>query len=194
MQDRDLDHLLSIGRTTSVQPDEVLEAVLFRLSDEARAKAKAGKRSPRSRWRLPVATALVLGVAATAGAIYVERTFEPDVVIPIRYTTDTGRDFRCTYELAITAREGAGDTSELRQWVANHDWTGIGQRGYDYAIEHPVTLDDTDGDKAWTQDELDRSTISQGMSTVIIREIPGDLIDRVGVGTAGSSSCLWERH
>ncbi len=194
MQDRDLDRLLSIGRSTRVQSDDVLDAVLVRLSDEARSKARTATRSSRPRWRFAVAGALVLGVAVTAGAIYVERAFEPDVVIPIRYTTDTGRDFRCTYELAITAREGAGDTSELRRWIANHDWTGIGQRGYDYAIEHPVALADTDGDEVWTQDELDRSTISRGMSTVIIREIPEDLIDRIGVGTAGTSSCRWERH
>ncbi|MBN9176251.1 MAG: hypothetical protein J0I43_02620 [Microbacterium sp.] len=193
MNDKELDRLLAIGREKNSTSPEVLDAVLARLSDGAKAKALAPKtRSPR-RWVLISVSTLAVGIAATAGAFYFAPSFTPDAVIPIVYTTDTGRQIECTYSLAVNAWDGV-DASEARRWVAQHDWSGIGQRGYDYAIAHPIEPGTAGVDPAIPQDELDRSAVSRGISTVIVQEIPEGFLVGPGVGTVGTSTCRWERH
>ncbi len=193
MNDKELDRLLTLGRETSSSSPEVLDAVLARLSDDAKSTARAPRKRAPHRWVLVAGAGLVVGAAATAGAIYAAPSFTPDVVIPIAYTTDTGREVQCTYSLAINAWDGV-DASEATKWVAEHDWTGIGQRGYDYAVAHPVEASAAGVDPTIPQAELDRSTVSRGISTVIVQEIPEGFLDGSGVGTVGTSTCRWERH
>lgn len=194
MKDIELDRLLTPMSTPGAESPEVLDAMLTRLADDARADAMRAPRRRLRRQGVILAGAVLLAVGgATAGEMYPTSYFEPDVVIPIIYTTVAGREVQCTQSVAVTSWRGS-DISAAKEWVAGHDWTGIGQRGYDYALEHPVEATDPGVDPALTQDQLDRFTISRGMATVLTQEIPFELLDTVGVGTVATSTCRWDRY
>ncbi|WP_448710574.1 hypothetical protein [Microbacterium profundi] len=192
MDDTQLDKLLS-PRDTWAESPELLDAMLVRMA----ARAEQDHRRPRRRRgaRISAAVGVLFGAAvlATAATVYIAPNFTPDVVIPISYVTDTGNSVECTYSLAITSWDGTNVT-EAKEWIASHDWTGIGQRGYDLATRDPLRVGDPDTDPEITQETLDQMTVSKGISTVVVQEIPQDFLDGLGVGTAGTSTCKWELH
>lgn len=193
MDDTQLNRLLA-PRDTWAESPELLDAMLERIAATAAAEHARPRRARRGA-RIAAMTAALVGVGAlaTAATVFVAPNFTPDVVIPISYVTDEGTPVECTYSLAVRSWEGANVT-EAKEWIASHDWTGIGQRGYDLAQANPVNLGDPDVDSALTQEDLDRATVSAGISTAVVDEIPAELLDGVGVGTSGTSTCAWVRH
>lgn len=193
MDDTQLNRLLAPHDKWAESP-EVLDAMLDRV---ARNAAEQPARPPRRRRGVRVAAvvAALLGVGAiaTAAAVYIAPSFTPDVVIPISYVTDEGKTVECTYSLAVTSWDGT-DVTEAKEWIASHDWTGIGQRGYDLGEKNPDSVGDPDVAPELTQEDLDRTTVSTGIVTAIGNEIPFELINAPGIGTAGTSTCTWVRH
>jgi hypothetical protein len=193
MDDTQLNRLLTPHDKWAESP-EILDAMLDRV---ARTAAEEHARPPRRRRGLRIAATLgaLLGVGAiaTATTVYIAPNFTPDVVIPIFYVTDEGTTVECTYSLAVTSWDGT-DVTEAKEWIASHDWTGIGQRGYDLSERNPDSVGDPDVDPELTQEDLDRTTVSTGIATAIGNEIPFDLLNAPGIGTAGTSTCKWVRH
>jgi hypothetical protein len=193
MDDTQLDRLLTPHDKWAESP-EVLDAMLERVATNA---AEQHAWPPRRRRGVRIATvvAALLGVGAiaTAAAVYIAPSFAPDVVIPISYVTDEGTTVECTYSLAVTSWDGT-DITEAKEWIASHDWTGIGQRGYDLGEKNPDSVGDPDVAPELTQEDLDRTTVSTGIATAIGGEIPFELLNAPGIGTASTSTCTWVRH
>ncbi|WP_454173092.1 hypothetical protein [Microbacterium maritypicum] len=193
MDDTQLNRLLTPHDRWTDSP-ELLDAMLERV---ARNAAEQHARPPRRRRGVRIAATLgaLLGVGAlaTAAAVYIAPNFTPDAVIPISYVTDEGNTVECTYSLAVTSWDGTNVT-EAKDWIASHDWTGIGQRGYDLGEQNPTNRGDADVDPDLTQEDLDRVTVSTGIVTAVVEEIPFELLNGVGIGTAGTSTCTWVRH
>jgi len=193
MDDTQLNRLLT-PRDKWAESPEILDAMLER---DARNAAERHARPPRRRrgGRIAAAVGALLGVGAiaTAAAVYIAPNFTPDVVIPISYVTDEGRTVECTYSLGVRSWDGT-DVTEAKEWISSHDWTGIGQRGYDLGEKNPISLGDADVDPKLTQEDLDRLTVSTGIVNAIGNEVPFELLNAPGIGTAGTSTCTWVRH
>jgi hypothetical protein len=193
MDDTQLDRLL-IPHDKWTESPELLDAMLERVArNAAEQHARPFRRRRGARIAAAVGALLGVGVLATAAAVYVAPNFTPDAVIPISYVTDEGNAVECTYSLAITSWDGTNVT-EAKAWIASRDWTGIGQRGYDLGEQNPISIGDADVDPELSQKDLDRATVSTGIVTAVVEEIPGELLDGVGIGTAGTSTCTWVRH
>lgn len=193
MDDTQLNRLLTPHDKWAESP-EILDAMLERV---ARNAAEQHARPPRRRRGFRIAATLGallgVGVLATAATVYIAPNFTPDVVIPISYVTDEGRTVECTYSLGVRSWDGT-DVTEAKEWIASHDWTGIGQRGYDLGEKNPISLGDADVDPKLTQDDLDRLTVSTGIVNAIGNEVPFELLNGPGIGTSGTSTCTWVRH
>lgn len=193
MDDTQLNRLLTPHDKWAESP-ELLDAMIERVvRNAAQQQARPPRRLRRVRIAAAVGALLGVGVLATAAVAYVAPNFTPDAVIPITYVTDEGNAVECTYSLAVTSWDRANVT-EARMWIASHDWTGVGQRGYDLGEQHPISVGDPGVDSTLSQEDLDRVTVSTGIVTAVIEEIPAELLDGVGVGTAGTSTCTWVRH
>lgn len=195
MEDSTLDALLT-PTTAPAASVALLDAILTQAADRAAHEHRSAQtraiRTAKRRLRLVLATSFIgIAGAATAAAMHAAPTFTPDTVIPISYVTSSGYAVECTYSLAVRSWDGT-DVSAAKEWVATHDWSGIGQRGYDSAVAAPMSVGDDGLDPGLTQESLDRMSVSRGIATVIIDEIPGDFLDQPGVGTAGNSTCNWE--
>lgn len=193
MDDTQLNRLLTPHDKWADSP-EILDAMLERV---ARNAAEQHARPPRRRRGLRIAATLGallgIGALATAATFYIAPNFTPDAVIPISYVTDEGTTVECTYSLAVRSWDGTNVT-EAKEWIASHDWTGIGQRGYDLGEQNPISLGDADVDPKLTQEDLDQLTVSSGIVTAVVEEIPFKLLNAPGIGTSGTSTCTWVRH
>ncbi|MDI6944273.1 hypothetical protein QMO46_12320 [Microbacterium barkeri] len=49
-------------------------------------------------------------------------------------------------------------------------------------------------DPALTQEAADRLTVQYGIGTMVVEEIPEDLLSATDVGTIATSDCRWERY
>lgn len=193
MDDTQLNRLLT-PRDKWAESPEILDAMLERV---ARNAAEQHSRPPRRRRGLRIAATLGallgVGVLGTAATVYVAPNFTPDAVIPISYVTDEGTTVECTFSLAVRSWDGTNVT-EAKEWIASHDWTGIGQRGYDLGEKNPDSVGDPDVDPELTQEDLDQLTVSSGIGTAVVEEIPFKLLNGPGIGTSGNSTCTWVRH
>ena len=182
-----IDDLLTDSRPGLVEPltGQSVDAMI------SAAKARDSIRKPRAWWKRPVVVFPIVGVSAlaiTAGAIAYSFGGTPDVVIPINYVTDNGHSVSCGYALHV-GTEASTDASPLRTFVAEHDWSGIGQRVYREAITNPYIPAPAEGDK-FTQDNLDRFSFDLALHTVISNEYP---TDQIPAGVSGAeSNCLGE--
>lgn len=193
MDDTQLNRLLTPHDKWSESP-EVLDAMLERVARNAADQhARPSRRRRGVRIAAAVGALLGVGALATAATVYIAPNFTPDVVIPISYVTDEGNTVECTYSLAVGSWDGTNVT-EAKEWIASHDWTGIGQRGYDLGEKNPASVGDADVDPELTQEDLDRVTVSTGIVTAVVEEIPFELLNAPGVGTSGTSTCKWVRH
>jgi len=114
--------------------DDALALMATELAADTRiaSAASARRRVRRAAWIVPAA--LLGATALTAGALVVtDNLLHEDLPIAIEYTTDTGRAVSCT----ATIEGGslfAPREAEVVQYYRSHDFTGIGQRIYDYAL------------------------------------------------------------
>lgn len=194
MDDSELDRLLAPRDGVWQRSPLVLEAMLDRAEADARHRAAAENARARRRRMAFLGTGLLAAaIAATAGASAVIPTFEPDAVIPIEYTTVTGRHVECRFMIAASSW-GESSVDDVKEWITQHDWTGIGQKGYDFGTANPVELGEPGTDPALTQEAADRLTVQYGIGTMVVEEIPEDLLSATDVGTIATSDCRWERY
>ncbi|MDF2558565.1 MAG: hypothetical protein K0R99_11 [Microbacterium sp.] len=193
MDDTQLNRLLTPHDKWAESP-EILDAMLERVArDAAEQHARPARRRRGVRIAATLGALLGVGVLATAATVYIAPNFTPDAVIPISYVTDEGNAVECTFSLAVRSWDGTNVT-EAKEWIASHDWTGIGQRGYDLGEKNPVSVGDADVDPELTQEDLDQLTVSSGIGTAVVEEIPFELINGPGIGTSSTSTCTWVRH
>ena len=80
-------------------------------------------------WVVPVG-----GLALTGGAVVLDSTLNPDVVVPIVYTTGTGQTFHCTVQIEGGSFFHPG-SSIIADALKGRNWDGIGQAMYERALE-----------------------------------------------------------
>jgi hypothetical protein len=117
--------------TTPEEPGLRAELSAFVTQSRVAASADRKRKLRRQLWLVPIAGAGVL--ALTAGAIVADNLLHADLPITIEYTTDTGVEVACTVQI-----EGgslfAPQSDRVIEYFRTHDFTGIGQRVYDYAL------------------------------------------------------------
>jgi len=181
---------------SSVATEAALDALVLQARD---AKPAATKRP--ALWLMPAA--MLTAGALTAGAIVVDQYLHVDVPIAIEYTTDTGVTVACTVQI-----EGGSffspQPAEVMNYYKNHNFTGTGQKIYDYAL---VLTKDRQGTRAllpksvdWLPDDdfvaySDKTALNDSMVSFLLLDVVIDL----GLGdTSGdanlSSDCTGQLH
>ena len=150
-----VDELLS-GSGPSFAPSVATEEALDALVLETKA-ARVERRTSRRRRALWLVPGVFVAVGAlTAGAVVVEQYLSVDVPIAIEYTTDTGVTVACTAHVGASffAPKGA----EVIEYYQTHDFSGLGQQVYDYALvlhgERPSTPDVLPKSFVWHPSEV----------------------------------------
>lgn len=163
----------------------------------------------RTPWWKRRRTILPLGIvgfaALTGGAILIPLSLsvngtqvQPDAQIPIAYTTDTGVEIGCRYWLYFgepSSRDNA--TEELAEYVADHDWTGIGQSIYEEAIANPFVPGHDGGLRDDTAQARDEISLARAASRLIEAQIPTNLrgpLLKEGIISTSTTDCKGELH
>jgi hypothetical protein len=185
--------------------DDRLRELIGRMAIAARAEAKReGAQAVVPWWKrhhalLPISIATMTIV--TAGAILIPLdlsvsgvSVEPDVEIPIVYTTDTGVDVSCRQQFFFGEPSNRNDDdAQIADFMSNHDWTGIGQQIYEEALANPI-IPEADGG---TEPQFDQASFSSAASRVIEAEIPASLRaawSKEGTVYSTVTDCMGELH
>ncbi|WP_235565653.1 hypothetical protein [Microbacterium sp. Root166] len=176
--------LLAAADPVSGVEDARLRGLVRSMADDVRTAATTEPAVMAPWWKrrraiIPLGIASV--VALTAAGLPLTMGIDgmrvdPDAVIPIVYTTDTGADVSCRYGIYFgnPADRSALD-KQLAAFVKDHDWTGIGQAAYEYAIANPF-VPGRDGGLQWdTQQNRDVMSLNIAISHMIEDEIPDEL-------------------
>lgn len=178
--------------------DARLGSLVRRMAAEARDSAamESAARKPwwtrrRTLFPLAIAGAVVLTGAAVAVplSLWVNGTqVELDAEIPIVYTTGSGVEVTCRYGIYFGDPASRSDADErLAEFVATHDWAGIGQRIYDEAIANPFIPGPDDDLEVDDQETRDRFSFFNA-TDVIWQEIPDELRS-AGHSSGGTMDC-----
>jgi hypothetical protein len=125
----------ALARSNPWTPSDgsTLRSTVDQISAESRVAAISQKRrrAHNALWILPTAGAVV--IALTAGAVVTDNLLHVNLPISIAYTTDTGAAVTCTVHI-----EGgslfAPVSNEVINYYQHHDFTGVGQKVYNYAL------------------------------------------------------------
>jgi hypothetical protein len=137
-----------------------------------------GRRRNRRRitWAaLPVLAVLPVGLAFTGGF---DVRLVPDYVIPVSYVTDTGLSVDCEIELFNGETNYVETNHEAVDHYRSVDWTGVGQRIYDRALQYEARAEIS----PWAQAEND----------VLMDGAPDEIFSNAGMGS--SSTCSGQLH
>lgn len=143
----------------------------------------------------------IAGVVALTGAAVViplnswvdHQRVDLDVEIPIVYVTDSGVEVSCRYGIYFGRPAARSDADEnLAEFVRNHDWTGIGQRIYDRAIDNPFTPGPGDDWENDSQELRDQASFIHA-TDLILEEIPNELQETMNVSSA-TMDCKGQLH
>ncbi|MGL3150788.1 hypothetical protein ACSS7Z_10550 [Microbacterium sp. A82] len=125
-----LDELLT-GSGRDYTPPASTSAALDSVVAEARRSASRVRKPARALWLIP--GAIVAVGALTASAVVVDNLLHADLPLAVEYTTNTGIPVSCTAQI-----EGgslfATQPHAVIEYFQTHDFSGIGQRIYDYAL------------------------------------------------------------
>ncbi|MFJ4037185.1 hypothetical protein ACIPVB_03800 [Microbacterium sp. NPDC090007] len=160
------------------------DASAARLAQEAwdRASSPAPRRSRRYGWRVLVPAAFAAVAVTTGAALAVpvwlgmggERV-DPDVVIPIRYTTSTGVDVSCSWAVHVGDAERSPIEERVAEALRETSWDGVGQDIYDQAIENPRTPEPGETGAVDTQEARDAISFKVAILPVVERRLPAEL-------------------
>jgi hypothetical protein len=204
MNEHDMSDLESANPVTTDRDDELHGLVgqmsrVARLQVEGRGSLVTAPWWKRPRALLPIG--VVSMVALTGGAILIPLTLsvsgvevEPDVEIPIVYTTDTGVNVSCREQIFF-GEPGERDDTDIRiaEFMRGHDWTGIGQRVYEDALANPI-IPERDGG---TEPGFDQASFSTAAGRLIEAEIPTSLRgawEKEGPVWSSVTDCTGELH
>ena len=191
IDDSDLDRLLA-----EVAP-ATLDHEASRVHVRHIFRTQAAVRPRRRVWRRPqivLAIALLVATGTTAGAVATQMIRTGDLLVDgvavpldasilIAYETDSGRTISCS--IGVYYYSDVADVTPLKEFMAEHDWSGIGQRIYDRAVAnpfHPAPGDDFDPDTP--QSVYDWFSFTNALS-VMDEEIPAELMPE---GTFGGTA------
>ena len=202
---------LSAADPVSVREDARLQDLVRRTALAARSEAIADSPSPTPWWKrrramIPLGIAGVVALTGASLLVPLNKFWidgmqaDADAIIPIVYTTDTGVEVSCRYSIYFgDPADRTEDDQQLAAFVAEHDWTAIGQRVYERAIADPFIPgvnggfgDDTDD----TPQRRDEASLFSAIGAVIEEEIPDRLRDtsRLGLVDSGMSDCKGQLH
>jgi hypothetical protein len=179
-----------------IRPDETVPLIAAMTAQLSREPVR--RRSWWQNWKvtLPIGFVGVLAVTgAGIAAPLILAVGEPgnevelDARIPITYMTESGVTVNCVYGVYLTGGSGRTvDSERAAEFLANEDWTGVGQEIYDFAIAHPVTPQEGE---VWTNDTPEvRDAISFKLAVVpvISSHLPAELRE-VGSQLASTDTC-----
>lgn len=178
MTEPTIDELLTRSAPSSRISEPGIQVQLHNVVAQSRESARSKLRRTRFRWALaPVIVAPAIALATTAGT---EARMVPDFTIPVTYTTDTGRTLSCSIDLF----NGELGYVEVSTAAVDHlraqDWTGIGQRIYDTALDYEAA-----GDWApWSSAETE----------LVQATVPEHLLTAATGGLGSDSDCTGELH
>jgi hypothetical protein len=184
---------LDESRRENVEIDHAMRASIDQMVESVSSASARRPKVGASMWRRPIfllPTIGVLAIATTAGAVAYSFSKSDATVIPINYTTSSGQQISCGYGVTGITELPGGTTIAiaLRKFVSSHDWSGTGERVYDYAIAHPFIP--TPAEKGeFTQGQIDSFSFSQALAAVIGDEIPAT-VEPAGYLGGGESDCL----
>jgi hypothetical protein len=204
MNEHDMSDLESANPITA-DGDDKLHELVAQIALTARLQAEEGRSEAAAPWwkrpRALLPISVVSIVALTGGAILIPLTLsvsgvqvEPDVEIPIVYTTDTGVDVSCREQIFFGEPSERDETDvRIAEFLRAHDWTGIGQRIYEDALATPI-IPERDGG---AEPAFDQASFSAATSRLIEAEIPTSLRDaweKEGTVYSSATDCTGELH
>ena len=158
---------------------------------------RAVRTSRWSRWKTsPLAIPAVVGgmFALTAAAVIPlslsinGQEVEVDATIPIVYTTDSGVKISCEVGIYVgDPRTRTSADEAVADFLANEDWTGIGQEIYEEAIANPFVPTSEDGWLVDTQELRDKTSFIHATHLIDAR-IPSHLLED-GMSSGGTTTC-----
>ncbi len=192
MHEKDWDQTLRAGRGAPLSDSASIAAAVSALvrdtrREQQRPKARWALRSLHLLWALPLGA-----LAVTGGATTVHMLANPDVVIPIEYTTDTGKALSCTIYIQGGSVLEPG-TSMIADALEGRDWEGIGQKIYARAVQISDELASASG-AVGPQPALDQWAWFSAESDLTIYSIPGIDDFPEGEHAAGNSDCTGQLH
>jgi hypothetical protein len=175
-------------------------------TDDLIARMAIGSRNEKTArrraawWKRPqIVIPIAFGAAllTTAGAIFIPFTYDyfgkkidPDVIIPIHYTTDTGVTVDCQYGIYVgNPKSRSAAETALAGYFHTKDWSGIGQEIYRQAMAHPFIPGPNDHIDNDTLKVRDTFSFSHALDTVIYDQIPTGLLTHSVTRTGGESNC-----
>ena len=203
MKEHDMSDLES-ANPVAADGDDKLHELVGQMALTARLQAEESSAEAAHWWKRPRALlpiGVVSIVALTGGAILIPLTLsvsgvqvEPDVEIPIVYTTDTGVNVSCREQIFF-GEPSERDEADARiaEFMRTHDWTGIGQRIYQDALATPI-IPERDGG---TEPGFDQASFSAATSRLIEAEIPASLRgagEEEGPVYSSATDCTGELH
>lgn len=203
MKEHDMSDLES-ANPVAADGDDKLHELVGQMALTARLQAEESSAEAAQWWKRPRALlpiGVVSIVALTGGAILIPLTLsvsgvqvEPDVEIPIVYTTDTGVNVSCREQIFF-GEPSERDEADARiaEFMRTHDWTGIGQRIYEDALATPI-IPERDGG---TEPGFDQASFSAATSRLIEAEIPASLRgagEEEGTVYSSATDCTGELH
>jgi hypothetical protein len=211
--EKELDELLE----ASVPDDLDYEAVRVDVRQLSfAAAAQVSKETPRvkrfwSKRKIALGAVGMLVIGLTSAAV--ANSFDPDGLlvcagpqdsqyldlgqcvqahmetIPIYYETATGKTINCSIGIAFEEQGNGTHAAALTTFVKDHDWTGIGQRIYQEAIDHPFVPGPSDGFETEPSQAVLDSFSFEKAQHLIYDEIPAA---PEGTSGGGTSNCHGE--
>lgn len=174
------------------EPSSATGEIVGRMSARARSMA-ARSEAPKAAWwkrravMMPVGIVGALALTGAAVAIPLEnlgwwindtKIEKFDVAFPISYTTDTGVEVNCQYGYYFGDPANRTEADErLAAFVADHDWSGLGERIYAAAMANPFVPGPDDDWQVDTQEIRDTFSYMRAAGDVIGAEIPDHLFE-----------------
>ncbi|MBZ4486565.1 hypothetical protein LQ938_06705 [Microbacterium sp. cx-55] len=176
MNDSHVDEMLRASAPAAFATDPAVRAELDRAVVSSRAIAVRGRRMRRLSWvALPVIAVPALSLMTTGGT---DPRMSPDFVIPVTYTTDTGRQVDCAIELFNGEMDYVETNTQAVDYFRGQDWSRVGQEIYEKALVYETTR----AVSPWAQAEND----------VLMANAPDGLFVDGGMGS--DSTCSGELH
>lgn len=186
--------------------DARLHDLVVRMATEARAAATHESPTTTPWWkrrRVVVPLGIASVVALTGGAILIPLSLsvdgtqvEADAKISIVYTTDSGTEVGCRYWIYFgepSSRDA--ETQALADFMATHNWSGIGQRIYEEAIANPFVPGRDGGLQSDSAQARDEMSLAIATSRLIEAEVPSNLqgpLHKEGTISSSTTDCKGE--
>ena len=205
MNPTELDERLRASAPEGLSEDATAREAALELVAATRVDAlQLGHTRLRRRLVLGIpAAALAIGLLTAGSVVAVQNLMPKIITIPVSYTTDTGKTISCQVTIEGDG-DNAADTAAIAEYVRSKDWTGLGQRVYDYALAHPWKPNPGDawedangtmhkGDPPMTAAERDNTTWDDALSVFVFAPLPKGLTDG-DYGSGWGSTCEGVLH